>query len=112
MPKASMKSHSRAALTGVAVLGRLIKVKRLERRMRAIDLAERAGISRALLYRIEKGDPACSVGAVFEVAAILGAPPFDGSNAMTTSFDLERMGKALDRLPRGTRAVRTVSDDF
>ena len=112
MPKATMKAHSRSALMGVTVIGRLIKVKRLERRMRAIDLAERAGISRALLYRIEKGDPSCSVGAVFEVAAILGAPPFDEANAMTMAFDLARIGKDLERLPRGTRSVRKVSDDF
>jgi len=40
-------------------------------------LASRAGISRALLRRIERGDPSCSIGVVFEVATIGGSSLFD-----------------------------------
>jgi hypothetical protein len=40
--------------------------------MTAGQLAERAGLSRGLIYRIEKGDLGCAIGAVFEAAAIAG----------------------------------------
>ncbi len=45
---------------------------RIERKMTAMELAERANISRGLLYRIEAGEPSCSIGVVFEIACILG----------------------------------------
>jgi DNA-binding CsgD family transcriptional regulator len=35
-------------------------------------VTDRAGISRGLLRRIETGDPGCTIGAVFEVATIVG----------------------------------------
>ncbi len=53
----------------------LIKTTRIERKITTAKLAERADISRGLLYRIENGDPSCSVDIVFEVASILGIPP-------------------------------------
>jgi hypothetical protein len=45
--------------------------------MTTADLASRAGISRALLQRIERGDPGCSIGVVVEVATIGGLSLFD-----------------------------------
>lgn len=45
--------------------------------MTAQEVADRAGISRGLLQRIEKGDPKCELGATFEVATILGITHFD-----------------------------------
>ena len=38
--------------------------------MTTADLASRAGISRAMLRRIGRGDPGRSIGVVFEVATI------------------------------------------
>ena len=45
--------------------------------MTAADLASRAGISRAMLRRIGRGDPGRSIGVVFEVATIGGLSLFD-----------------------------------
>jgi hypothetical protein len=40
-----------------------------------------------LLARIEKGDPGCSIGSVFEVATICGVPLFDQEQRqLTNSF--------------------------
>ena len=63
------------------LLGGLIRVARAERKWSAQELAERAAISRPMLSRIEEGNPACSIGAVFEVAAILGIRLFDADRA-------------------------------
>ena len=45
--------------------------------MTAADLASRAGISRAMLRRIGRGNPGRSIGVVFEVATIGGLSLFD-----------------------------------
>jgi transcriptional regulator with XRE-family HTH domain len=45
--------------------------------MTAADLAARAGISRSLLQRIERGDAGCAIGSVFEVATICGVALFE-----------------------------------
>ena len=45
--------------------------------MTTADLASRAGISRALLRRIGRGNPGRSISVVFEVATIGGLSLFD-----------------------------------
>ena len=57
-------------IEALTLLADAIKVARREKGMRTQELAERAGISRGLLQRIEQGDAGCSIGAVFEVATI------------------------------------------
>jgi transcriptional regulator with XRE-family HTH domain len=76
------------------------------------DLADRAGISRGLLQRIERGDPGCTIGVVFEVATLCGEPLFDqGQRQLTTLLDLHREKMAL--LPRAVRTYpQAVKDDF
>ena len=80
--------------------------------MTTTDLAARAGISRALLQRIGRGDPGCSIGAVFEVATICGVPLFDQEpRQLTNHLALQREKMAL--LPKAVRVRRTgVKDDF
>jgi transcriptional regulator with XRE-family HTH domain len=58
--------------TILAIMGENIKLARLRRKLSAEQVAERAGISRKLLWKIEKGDPAVSIGAVFMTLMILG----------------------------------------
>jgi transcriptional regulator with XRE-family HTH domain len=70
--------HSRHALV---LLGRKIRLGRKTQGMTAQQLAERAGISRGLVQRIERGDPGSHIGAVFEVAAIVGVRLFDTEDA-------------------------------
>ena len=42
------------------IMGEQIKLARLRRSLAAGLVAERAGISRASLWKVEKGDPSCS----------------------------------------------------
>jgi len=53
-------------------MGENVKLARKRRRLTATQTAERANISRSALYRMEKGDPAVSIGALFNVLRVLG----------------------------------------
>ena len=53
-------------------LGQNIKLARLRRKMSTEQLAERAGIGRMTLYKIEKGSPVVSMGNYMQVLFILG----------------------------------------
>ncbi len=112
MSKPASRPYSRYAAEAVSYLGRLIRKSRLERKETAAQLAERAGISRGLLQRIEHGDPGCSVGAVFEVAALLGIRLFDlDRDALAASNRLA--AETLTLLPSAARPTRKpVNDDF
>ena len=56
----------------LAQLGENIKLARRRRRISTQQLAERAGISRATLWQIEKGTPSVAMGAYFMVLHALG----------------------------------------
>ena len=111
MPKRTLQTHSRYALEAITLLGRQIRLGRIELKLTAQDLAARAGISRALLYRIEAGDAACSIGAVFEAASIVGVRLFEEEGAVTGR--LRQAERELTLLPKAVRAPRkAVQDDF
>lgn len=52
-------------------LGENIKLARKRRKLTAIQVAERAGISRNTLYLLEKGTSSVSIGALFNVLRVL-----------------------------------------
>jgi transcriptional regulator with XRE-family HTH domain len=53
-------------------VGENIKLARLRRKLTTSQTAERAGIDRSTLYKIEKGNPSVSFGAYFNVLRVLG----------------------------------------
>lgn len=53
-------------------VGENIKLARLRRKLSAEQVAERANISRTLLWRLEQGNPSVSAGALFQVLMVLG----------------------------------------
>src|SRR3954470_3698753 len=81
MAKPSTRPYSRYSREATVMLGQLIRLGRISRKLTFEELAERAGMSRGLLYRIEKGDPGCAIGSVFEVTAIVGLRLFDADQA-------------------------------
>ncbi|WP_026172954.1 helix-turn-helix transcriptional regulator [Asticcacaulis benevestitus] len=112
MPKPAVRAYSRYSQDAVALLGQMIRETRLERKLTAAQMAERAGISRGLIQRIEQGDPGCTIGVVFEVAAILGVKLFDADpHALATRKAAQERIVAL--LPKKVRSsTRAVKDDF
>ena len=61
-----------ATLNILQQMGEQIKLARLRRQLSAELIAERAGISRATLWNIEKGSPSVSMGAYAAVLHALG----------------------------------------
>jgi transcriptional regulator with XRE-family HTH domain len=112
MAKPLRRISSRVSRSAVALLGRQIRLARTERKMTAAELAERAQISRGLLQRIEKGDPACQIGAVFEAAAIVGVTPLGATDA-DIAAKLAETDRLMSLLPKHVHAVkRAVKDNF
>jgi transcriptional regulator with XRE-family HTH domain len=114
MPKSVNRSYSRYTEEAITLFSRLIRAARLERKLSAQEVADRAGISRSMLQRIEKADLKCELGAVFEVATIVGVNLF---NAEPSSFTMARHIKQIDEklalLPQKARKkIKIVDDDF
>lgn len=112
MAKPATRSYSRYAREAAELLGHLVHNARVERELTIAEVAERAGISRGLVHRIEKGDMGCSIGAAFEVAAIVGLRLFEAEpTTLTRHLSMARDKLAL--LPGSVRTgARKVKDDF
>ncbi len=112
MSKISVRTYSRYSLEAISLLGKLIRAARKERKMTAQELSDRAGISRGLLQRIEKGDPKCELGATFEVAVIVGIKLFD-ADATALTRQIRQTDEKLALLPKSVRRkAKVVDDDF
>jgi DNA-binding XRE family transcriptional regulator len=112
MKQSTTQPYSRYSADAVQLMSGLIKVARKEGKLTTQNLADRAGISRGLVQRIEKGDMKCSIGAVFEVAAILGIKLFDADQA-SLSNSLRQNENMLVLMPKSIRKKpRVVNDDF
>lgn len=112
MAKPANRSYSRYAREAAELLGTMIHSTRSEHALTITEVAERAGISRGLVQRIENGDMGCSVGAVFEVAAILGLRLFD-ADPTTLTKHLSMARDKLVLLPKKARpGTKKVKDEF
>lgn len=118
MAKPLSRAYSRYSLEAIALLGQMIRAGRIERKITGAEIANRMGASRSLIQRIEKGDPGCSIGAVFEAAAITGVPlfetdPLSESEKNRLSAHRAVTGEILKLLPKTARkSRRAIKDDF
>lgn len=112
MAKPATRSYSRYAREAAELLGHLVHDARIGRELTVAEVAERAGISRGLVHRIENGDMGCSIGAAFEVAAIVGIRLFEAdATTLTRQLSMGREKRTL--LPTSVRTSgRKVKDDF
>lgn len=82
-------------------LGERLKLARKRRNLTATLLSERAGVSRATLYKIEKGDPSVAMGYYAAVLDVLG---------MEAELDLlgkdDELGRRLQDAELLARGVR------
>jgi transcriptional regulator with XRE-family HTH domain len=112
MAKSSTRSYSRYTQQAVRLLGMQVRTHRLERRITTAELAERAGISRDLLYRVEKGDPRVTLGVAFELAAIVGVPLFEADPKALDARE-RQIAEKLSLLPGAVRKRKEeLKDDF
>lgn len=112
MPKSTVRSYSHYTEEALTLLAKLIRASRLEKKMSAQEVADRAGISRGMLSRMEKADPKCEIGATFEVARIVGVTLFEAEQSRLT-MQVKRVEEKLSLLPKSARKItKAVIDDF
>ncbi|WP_320200606.1 helix-turn-helix transcriptional regulator (plasmid) [Agrobacterium sp. rho-13.3] len=107
------RSYARYTLAAAQLVGNLIHLERKTRKMTAADLAERIGITRGTLHRMEQGDPKVELGVAFEACTILGIRLFDDDLRGITFRDDEAR-KRLALLPKYARPSqpKAVDNDF
>lgn len=112
MKSQAPKTLPRAARQALVKLGADITVARKKRRISTVSMAERAFISRATLYKVEKGDPTVSMGIYATVLAILGlagglAEVADRINdSLGLDLEEERLPKRIMPVHRANRRIR------
>jgi len=88
--------------SGLKGLGESLKKARLRRRLKMVTVADRAGVSRETLAKIQRGDPGVGIGNYAAVIFALGL----GTKWMNLADITEdTVGQALDeeRLPTRVR---------
>jgi len=86
----------------MAMLGADLQRARKRRRLTAAMVSERARISRPTLLRVERGDPAVSIGVYATVLWVLG---FGDRIERLAATELDTIGLSLEdeRLPQRVR---------
>jgi len=106
------RTYSRYTREAGVLLGKEIRLGRKERKWTETELAGRAGISRATLQKIEKGDLSVALGLVFEVAALVGIKLFEEEGLPLTLTDhIARTDDRLALLPASVRKGRKARID-
>ncbi|MFV1984912.1 MAG: helix-turn-helix transcriptional regulator [Thiohalomonadales bacterium] len=109
---AKVRTYSKYSVESVSLLAKLIKLGRKQRKWSENELADRAGISRATVQKIEKGDLTCAIGLVFETAMLVGVNLFDVDNTSLTAH-LENTNNKIALLPKAIhKSNKEVDDEF
>ena len=112
MPATNQRTYSRYAREGLSLLGKMVRLGRMQRRLTAQELADRIGISRSTLQRIEKGDPKVEIGLMFEAATIVGIRLFDADERGMAALS-DRTSDRIALLPKHVyKSGHRVHDDF
>ncbi len=94
------------------MLAAMIRLNRKKKGMTQQQLADRAGVSRATVQKIERGDMGISIGIVFEVAVIVGVQLFDMEESELVRRERQFVEK-LALMPSRVRArTYVLHDDF
>ena len=112
MVKRKNQVYSGYAQEATKLLGVIIHNARMKHKLTVDEVAERVGVSRGRVRRMEKGHMGCSIGAVFEVATLVGVQLFDAKRTVLTQH-LAMAQEQLTLLPKRARvSTKAVKDDF
>ncbi|TGM45974.1 helix-turn-helix domain-containing protein [Leptospira vanthielii] len=107
-----IRTYSRLAKEAASLLGKEIQLARKERVWSEQTLAERIGISRTTLQKMEAGDMTVAIGLVLEAAVILGIPLF-ASETPSLTQSIRSASDKLTLMPKRIRnKTKKVKDDF
>ena len=96
------RAYARQTREAATLLGQLIRAGRIDRNLSVQALAERIGVSRDLMQRIEHGDPRVGLGVAFEAAVVVGVPLFTPEPSRLAS-ERARIEEKLSLLPKAVR---------
>lgn len=105
------RTYSPVTVEAARLLGARVRLARRERRWTIQELADRVGVTRVTMRKVERGDLTVGLGVAFEAAAVVGVPLFHDD----TSRRLLEAGRVDDRLavlPQVVREPVEVDDDF
>lgn len=108
------RAFSRYSIEAAKLLGAHIRLNRKKKKWSEEVLSERAGISRATLQKIERGNLNCVLGLAFEVAFLVDVKLFESDewNALHIQNEAvkEKTSVLLKKIHSNPQVV--VSDDF
>lgn len=110
MPATAKRSYARYTLVAASLLGQTIAAERKGQRITTQDMADRLGITRNTLARVEKGDPKVELGLAFEACTLLGIRLFD-ADERKLARELRESQRHLTLLPRSIRKRAEAADD-
>ena len=105
-----IRTYSKYAQEAAILLGKQIKLGRKQRNWSEQNLAERAGLSRATLQKIENGEMSCAIGLVFEVAVLVGVKLFE-PDKLPLSKHIEQTRDKIALLPKRILEKNIELDD-
>lgn len=106
------RAYSKYTHEAATLLARQVQLGRKRRKWTERELADRAGISRATLQKIEKADLGVAIGLVFEAAALVGVALFDEERS-SLAVHIARTDDKLALLPSAVRKrSKAVDDEF
>ncbi len=111
MKRKKERVYSRQTRDAAILLSKYIQLGRKERALTEMDLADRAGISRTTLQKIEKGDPRCELGLYFEVAILVGVRLFNLDSNTNFTMDIDRLSDKIALLPKSIHKKKIEVDD-
>jgi transcriptional regulator with XRE-family HTH domain len=90
-------------------LGERLKLARLRRKLSNAVVAQRAGISRTSLYKVEAGDPGATLGTYLRVLAVLGLEADINALAADDKVGRKLQDLALTPIPSLQRRRSAIS---
>ncbi len=113
MATSRKKVYSPYSIEAVSLLGKQIKLARIQKSWSEKELAERANVSRETIQRAEKGAPSCAIGTMFELVFLVGIKLFD-SDLPAIEKQQTSINNHLALLPSRIRnaSMKKVHDDF
>jgi transcriptional regulator with XRE-family HTH domain len=109
---AKRRTYSNYAQEAAVLMGGQIKLGRKQRKWTEKNLADRAGISRATLQKIENGEMSCAIGLVFEAATLVGVNLFE-QDRLSLAKNIDQTRDKIALLPQRIKSrTKAVDDDF
>jgi transcriptional regulator with XRE-family HTH domain len=105
------RAYSETVHHAAQLLGAQVRQRRTERQWTIRQLAERAGIDKNTVLKVEHGDPTVALGTAFDLAVLVGVPLFyDDRGRLASEARRERERATL--LARRVRPSAEPEPDY